>query len=190
MIKKTTRPFYVGIDYSMTSPAICVCYSEIFNFDQCKFFFLTKEKSKLKNEVQFFSPDLLNDDFSSNEERFLRIACWATTCIVPPSIPKVFIEGYAYAAKGRVFNIGENTGVLKSRLYQANLRYEVLAPGSVKKFATDKGNAKKPEMLEAFLKDTGFDLEQYFDVAKRKNKSPASDIADSYFICKLGASQS
>ena len=187
---ETRRPHYVGIDYSMTTPAVCVCYNEKFHFKHCVFFYLTKEKSKLKNEEQFFSPDILNDDFSCDEERFLKIAMWAECMICPPARPKIFIENYSFASKGQVFHIGENTGLLKHRLFVNRLEFELLAPGTIKKFATGKGNAKKPEMLEAFKKETGFDLEAHFDVQHRKNKSPAADIADSYFICALGASGS
>ena len=36
-------------------------------------------------------------------------------------------------------------------------------------------------MLEAFEKDTGVNLELLFDT---KSKSPITDVADAYFICK------
>ena len=51
----------------------------------------------------------------------------------------------------------------------------------IKKFATDKGNANKELMLEAFEKDTGVNLELLFDT---KSKSPITDVADAYFVCK------
>lgn len=186
---KTRKPYYVGIDYSMTSPAMTVCYSKEFDPKKCEFFFLTKEKSKLRNKKPFFAPDLLMDEFSCNEERFLRIAMFFESVIVPPAKPIITIEGYSFASKGQVFNIGELTGILKNRLYQANLQFDVVSPGTVKKFATGKGNALKPDMMKAFKEDTGIDLELEFDVSQRKNKSPAADIADSYFICKLGAQE-
>ena len=39
-------------------------------------------------------------------------------------------------------------------------------------------------MYEAFVKETGIDLKQIFDTEKVGN--PISDIADSYFIQKVG----
>ena len=37
--------------------------------------------------------------------------------------------------------------------------YTLLPPSVIKKFATDKGNANKDLMLDAFEKDTGVNLE-------------------------------
>ena len=50
--------------------------------------------------------------------------------------------------------------------------------------ATGKGNADKDMMYEAFVKETNIDLKQIFDTEKVGN--PISDIADSYFIQKVG----
>ncbi len=84
-------------------------------------------------------------------------------------------ENYAYAATGRVFNIGENTGILKYKLFQNHMMFDTVVPGTVKKFATGKGNAKKDQMRDAFVEDTGIEL------GKIKQWS---DIADSYWIAK------
>ena len=59
--------------------------------------------------------------------------------------------------------------------------YTLLPPSVIKKFATDKGNANKELMLDAFEKDTAANLAKIFDTT---SKSPVSDIADAYFICK------
>ena len=62
--------------------------------------------------------------------------------------------------------------------------YNLIPPSVIKKFATGKGNANKELMLDAFEKDTGTNLAQVFDTT---SKSPVSDVADAYFICKYTA---
>ena len=73
-------------------------------------------------------------------------------------------------------------GLLKYKLFKNDLRYNLLAPAQVKKFATGKGNANKEKMIEAFKEETGCDLLKIFEC---NYTSPVSDIADSYFICKF-----
>ena len=69
------------------------------------------------------------------------------------------IEDYSYGSTGRVFHIAENLGLLKYKLkMECGWDYTLLPPSVIKKFATDKGNANKELMLEAFEKDTGVNL--------------------------------
>ena len=72
--------------------------------------------------------------------------------------------------------------VLKYKLkIECGWDYTLIAPSVIKKFATDKGNANKELMLGAFQEDTGVNLEVLLDSSV---KSPITDIADAYFICK------
>jgi len=149
------------------------------------FWFFFWQKIKKTKAVQSPSKHIWGVDlpeFEINVQRYEFIANWAASLIPKDSI--TFIEGYSFASKGQVFNIGENTGILKYMLWRKNISFDVVAPGTVKKFATGKGNAKKPAMLEAFHEETNFHLEKFFAIEERKNKSPACDIADAYFICK------
>ena len=98
----------------------------------------------------------------------------------------IALEGYSFGSKGhRLFQIAENTGVLKYKLYQAGIPVEVLPPSQVKKFATKKGNANKEKMYDAFLEETGVDLMKEITPLKKDIGNPVSDIIDSYYICKL-----
>ena len=71
---------------------------------------------------------------------------------------------------------------IKYKFYKLDIPYQLIAPSSVKKFATGKGNANKEMMIDAFKETAGFDLLGELDCTYN---SPASDIADSYFICKF-----
>lgn len=175
----------VGIDYSMSSPSVCVHIGNEWSFNNCKFYFLTSKKKYQFRDARFCG--LAQSDFSSQEERFDAIASWAISNIPPDAT--VFIEGYAFAAKGVVFNIAENTGVLKHKLYVRNKNtLNVVAPSAVKKYATGKGNAKKDQMHDAFVKEVGFCIDAHFDC--RIGESPISDIVDSYYIAKYAFHES
>ena len=118
-------------------------------------------------------------------ERFKYISDFALDIISPLLNPKIYIEGYSYGSKGQgLFQIAENCGILKYRLQEANIPYETVVPSVVKKGATGKGNADKDMMYEAFVKETKIDLKKLLDTDKVGN--PVSDIADSYFIKKVG----
>ena len=65
----------------------------------------------------------------------------------------------------------------------SKFKTEQVPPTVIKKFATGKGNASKDDMLEAWKNEDGsFELLQ-------ETGNPASDIIDSYFICKYGKEQ-
>jgi len=169
-----------GIDYSLTSPAICIHVGDTWDYNNCIFHYLSNKKKY--SEVfsgRFYGKSF--DEYNSEEERYDSISSWAVE--VCDFSDQVAIENYAYGATGRVFNIAENTGVLKYKLYQRGLPLETIPPSSVKKFATGKGNAGKPEMYKSFIQETSVDL---VDVLNMKTLSnPATDIIDSYYICKM-----
>lgn len=171
-----------GIDYSLTGPCICV-FNGLgdFSFDNCSFFFLSDTK---KYNRDWFG-NVTGESFSQwnyEVERYESIADWATDIVL--GCDEVVIEDYAYGAKGRVFHIAENTGVLKYKLYQMSIPTGVVSPTHVKKLATGKGNANKEAMHDAFVKETGVNLKAEISPDKKDYTSPVSDIVDSYYICK------
>ena len=185
----------IGIDYSLSSPGVCVNTSEgEFRYEDCTFYFLTNTKKYDatfkeniafgKSAVEFVgSPHQL---YTSEPERYNQISDWVIDIINSyvfwQEQPIIQIEDYSYGSTGRVFHIAENLGLLKYKLkMECGWDYTLLPPSVIKKFATDKGNANKDLMLDAFEKDTGTNLAQVFDTT---SKSPVSDVADAYFICK------
>lgn len=182
----------VGIDYSMTSPAICVCAGE-FKYENCKFLFVTQTKKY----AQLFNDQIEGKplfEYKDNVERFALLADMSYEFIFEhwpegedSSDVSIGLEGYAMGAKGQVFNIGENTGVLKNRLsYDEDWVITVHAPSAIKKFATGKGNAKKEDMYAQFIKETGVNLSDLLEQSvDPKVSSPISDIVDAFYIAKL-----
>lgn len=168
----------VGIDYSMSSPAICVHQGKEWSIDNCKFYFLTSRKKFVFPSPVFSGT--LHKDYNTQEERFNNIAKWALSKI--PLSAKIGIEGYAYASKGVVFDIGENTGLLKHGLWKKNLSFDVFSPPLIKKSATGKGNANKLGMYHSFVAETQIDISSIIHC--NEGESPMSDIIDSYYIAK------
>ena len=173
----------IGIDYSLTSPAVCIN-----DEGDLMFYYLTSKKKYIgqmaKNIIGYE-----HQEYDTPIKRFSQISDWAINTFNRLSYDlknlKVFIEGYSFGSKGQaVFQIAENCGILKYRLQQLKIQYDTVVPSVVKKGATGKGNADKDMMYEAFVKETKIDLKKIFDTDKVGN--PVSDIADSYFIQKVG----
>ena len=191
----------IGIDYSLSSPGICVNTSEEeFRYEDCKFYYLTNTKKyegTFKEKMAFGTSAVEyigtpHRPYNSEPERYNNIANWVIDIIKSqPQLmvgklwekhPIIQIEDYSFGSTGRVFHIAENLGLLKYKLkIECGWDYTLLAPSVIKKFATDKGNANKEMMLHAFQGDTGVNLAELFESSA---KSPISDVVDAYFICK------
>lgn len=168
-----------GVDYSIRSPAICCHIGEDWKYENCIFHYLTDTKKYCDSFLgRFFGKNF--DPYNSDEQRYDSISDWANEICLGSTY--VGIENYAYNATGRVFNIAENTGVLKYKLFQAGIPLEAINPSTVKKKATGKGNATKPMMYDAFYTETRVDLISEMNMMSLNN--PVTDIVDSYYVCK------
>ena len=131
-----------GIDYSMTSPCICIFSfkdaSEPFDFTRCRIEYLTDTK-KYQNTFYHNIRGRDFEMFDGQTARFDSISEWAVDLLT--GCDSIGLEGYAYGASGQVFHIAENTGVLKYKLHQLMIPLSVYPPSMIKKFATGKGNA-------------------------------------------------
>lgn len=173
---------YVGIDYSLTSPCICIHQGETFGFDSCTFHFLTSV-SKYEGK---FGKNIIGHpyhNYSTDEDRYYGITKWVLNLLKDND--KIMIEGYSMGSTGRVFNIAENAGLLKHYLWMSKYKFGVVPPTVVKKFATGKGNANKEKIQESFIQDTGVNIKDLLHMTE-KQWNPSSDIVDSFYICKYG----
>jgi Holliday junction resolvasome RuvABC endonuclease subunit len=176
----------IGIDYSITSPAICAFHNNQYHF----FAFRQKKKQKATTtNVHLLEYPL----YSTPQQRYDLLATLLLTSLektlVAPS--KAFIENYAYAGNGVVFNIAECTSIIKHKLYNMNVPITCIEPTVVKKLGCGKGNAKKRDMMNAFKDELG-DPYPWFDLVddgSEKIPSPLSDCVDAYFVLKSGLLQ-
>lgn len=170
---------FVGIDYSITCPCVCVGIDK--NFHHSSFYFLKDNKNvvgKRKNIVGNF-----HDEYMSDQERYENIAEWVMQILEPLDKAKthIAIEDYSFGSKGRVFNLAENCGLMKYMLYKDNWRFHTFPPSVIKKYATGKGNADKQKMYDAFHELTKVDL---ISIYSKSNKldSPVTDIVDAFYL--------
>jgi len=171
-----------GVDYSMTSPAICTHIGDRWDFDNCKFYFLTKTKKLACKLLNSRIKGTLIKNYKCSDERYENISHWAMKKVL--MFDKVAIEGYAFAATGRVFDVAENTGLLKYKLWSSSTPYITITPPQIKKFATGSGSATKGDMHEAWIEETGINLHEELTPKREKVGNPVTDVVDSYFICK------
>jgi Holliday junction resolvasome RuvABC endonuclease subunit len=169
--------FLAGIDYSMNSPGICIYdRNKELLFKNCEFFVYSNTKVKLENFKNIFITP--QKDFSCNEERFSFVSDWATEILSKYDVKITGLEGYSYGSKSnRIFDIGENGGVLKHKLWKLNIDIKIFTPGQVKKNFSGKGNSNKEFMYEALKISEKINL-------GNKSDSPISDIIDSYAVLK------
>jgi Holliday junction resolvasome RuvABC endonuclease subunit len=172
---------FAGIDYSMSCPSITVGSSE--DFSKCHtFFYLDKKKMEGKHKHNIYG--IMPFPYDHEMERFHNIAQWAMSIMTRFKVKEVCLEGYAMGAKGRIFNIAENTALLKHQLWLNHIKYHTPSPNSVKKFYTGKGNAGKDIMHDSFVSRTGVDLTVVLNHSSDSN--PISDIVDSHAMLCYG----
>lgn len=160
---------YVGIDYSLKSPAVCVMSETA---DDMRFFIFPREGSlkdkyieTLKEHGIIVTPvsyiknvkDLAENE-RINSEDSENLATAVASAIQPYITDETFIgiEGISFASPGNTkIQYAGYHYVMRLILHQQlSLDYDnmyVYAPNAVKKTA-GKGNYKKEQMIEAFIK--------------------------------------
>jgi Holliday junction resolvasome RuvABC endonuclease subunit len=177
----------VGIDYSITCPAICLLDSSG-EFQKSRFLILSNRKRDELPTLKNIQAEL-HKTYDTEQARYDHISNSVVHFITSnASQPTIYIEDYAMGAKGKVFNIAENTGLLKHKLHRLSLPVYTVPPTVIKKHATGKGNADKDKMYEAYIGRGNPDLMSVFFDKKTSSGSPVSDIVDAYFIALYGAS--
>ena len=190
-----SRKKIAGIDYSLTSPAVCIYTEEsdggYFDFDRCVLHYLSNTKGQQQLAARCGLDNIKASPYPEwkiEEERHENLSDWAYQIV--QGCDEVFIEGYAFATVGKshVRSVAEGTGLLKNKLWKYKIPFTIFPPTVIKKHATGKGNADKQLMYNAFCDEllTPTDLKERLTPKAKKIISPISDIVDSYFIAKCG----
>jgi len=150
----------LGIDQSYTSTGIVVL-----------------ENGKMIYSERFVS-DKERDRFGQAYEIALHIA--SVYDKFAPDI--VALEGLAFGMKGNATrDLGGLQFVIVCHLQEVKKQpVKIIAPLTVKKFATESGRAKKEEMIESLPKNI---LKEFEDMGLKKTTGLA-DLADAYWIAK------
>lgn len=176
-----------GIDYSMTSPSICIYDTEDeLKFENLKFynFNTVKKREGTYGETGNVSI-ILQPKYDTQEERFNNIRNWANHILGENQVREAVLEGYAMgSSKGLVFQIAENTSLLKQIMRERMISFETPAPTSIKKNFTGSGKAQKPDMIDQFHKEFP-DIKFHEVIGVSEYGKPIDDIVDAYAIMKM-----
>jgi crossover junction endodeoxyribonuclease RuvC len=83
------------------------------------------------------------------------------------------IEGYAFANKFTLVTLVEIGAILRLCLHESGIPWYYCPPSVLKKYATGKGNAKKPQVASSVESRWGF-------------VAPSDDVVDAYVLAKIG----
>jgi hypothetical protein len=201
---------FVGIDFSLNSPAACILDSETYHFVS---FFNYGKKWRSPVTAAFkvheelieigaitgipYSREVGSKDFLLKEREKMTDA-EAVACIIDSHLKDGYavqafaLEGFSYGSKGNSFidmiqyNVHLRRVLINSYGVEA---FHVFQPATVKKLA-GKGNANKEYMFEAFkenvLGDKTLEKSPFWKWCCEKNfekvPKPVDDLVDSYFI--------
>lgn len=170
-----------GIDYSITSPAVCT--------DRGVHAFGRQKWQGVHHG--FYHIDQYPDHYTCEEQRHDELAQWTLAILMANAVEHVFLENYSYGSRGHTFHIGENMGHLKKTLWYHDIGFTLVAPGTLKNFATGNGRADKQAMVDAFVEQTGRPIrDDPFPTRAAKNiPEPITDIVDAYFLQRYGESK-
>lgn len=173
-----------GIDYSYTSPAICVYDTDNELTFENLWFYNMNDKKKLVGAYGNLS--ITNfPEWNTNEERYRNICKWASRILVGLAVKEVTIEGYSFgSSSGLVFNIAENASLIKQYMDMNGIKFHTPTPSQVKKNFTGKGNAKKEAMVEEFYKRyPEGNFHKMLNIKEGiKDMKPIDDIVDSFAV--------
>jgi len=177
---------FIGIDYSLTSPAVVICGSKI--EANCKGYYLT-DKIKLTGQIDTGMCNILgilHDEYYSEQERYENIATWVLDILngLDDRDIYIMIEDYSFGSKGKVFHIAENCGLMKYMLYKNEYDFDTVSPSTLKKFATGKGNADKQLMYNSFCVDSGVQNLHKIISPTTKLGNPTTDIVDAWYLAR------
>jgi len=180
-----------GIDYSINHPAVCINDNGEFHF-----YCFAEKLSKKNLFTEGYTLKKLEKCGDNIVDASL-IAKDIVKILKNHGITICNLEGYSYMSSSKsLFQIAENTGILKHFLIQAGIKINIIPPSECKKRA-GSGNYRKPEMLLAFLKENlknntfWKNCKKYEDELFTYNqdksmikgiKKPFEDIIDSYWI--------
>ena len=204
----------IGIDFSLTSPAICVYKNSEYKFisffnDGGKDWEKSKSKSyryhnELKDIIEIipYTRKIDGDDYR-NEQKTKMIDALMITNIIIDKLKTIIdddviigLEGFSYGSiSSSTLDLAMYNSFMRMKLIE-NFGSEVLniiSPTEGKKMLFGKGNAKKEDMIQAFinnrLEDGELMASAFWKYCKKngvdfKQPKPIDDLVDAYGILK------
>jgi len=183
---------WAGVDYSMSCPALSIIDKD---GNPISWYYLTQDKRYVGTFDDNINGALVGGkhDFKTDIDRYDFISSYFIEVLSKyKKLQRLQLEGYSMGSRGGlIFNIAENTGILKYKLKLAKIEYDIPSPKTIKKFAADNGNANKDMMFESFNKkfNNSIDIMKNIGYTKSTIGNPISDIVDSYYLATYGLPQ-
>lgn len=147
--------------------------------------------------VESGNPDMLHyEKFTSTVgndyfERAWQVALHIQNIVEKFNIDGVFIEGLAFGSRGdQTRNLGglQYSVINMLRFGECSLRPEVVivAPTTLKKFATGKGNVKKDVMIETLQEQYPKEFNIFYGEMRVRKSTGLDDMTDAYFLAQYG----
>ena len=197
---------YAGIDFSISSPAVCINNNgEYHYFSLYRAGKLTKKevigievlRSFKKLNFNFNKPIVESKNYQLRENNNLIEAEFLTDSIIEfiknntNGNIKVGLEGFSYGSSGnRAAELAGYNYILRHKLIKNNFNFSIYSPKTIKATAGN-GNYNKDQIAEAYLKiDDNDELRQFLNDNKNtlyiNNHwiKPLDDLIDSYFTSK------
>lgn len=173
----------LGIDYSYTCPAVCAVRGP-----DAEWFVHYKKEGKPYPPLPLVEWSVSHA--AGEVERYVELAEWVLD-VVHRTLPALIVlEDYAFSANGRITQLSENAGTLKVKLFEhfPEVPLKIVAPSTMKKFATGRGIATKDDIWNAFVVQCPHATEwaKLCHPKAVKIGSPTADIADAYFLACYG----
>ena len=121
------------------------------------------------------------DDSKDIYERAKELACHLVKTAHTFSPDAIALEGLSYGSTGNVTrDLGGLLFLIIVKLREHSFRPFVIAPPTIKKVATGKGNAKKEKLIEALPPN----IRASFDELGVKKTTGLSDLSDAYWVAQ------
>ena len=163
---------YIGIDYSINSPAICILHDNIYNWISYPVIAKVKKEVQLQKDLMEIDkislnvrePNVKSKNYSNMAyDKIMKFIMMSNYLLgkIQDVIAKldydeiiIGFEGYSFGSSGgtnNIIDIAEATAIFKRDLIKTlnPIKLNVYAPATVKKHA-GHGRLKKPELFEIF----------------------------------------
>jgi hypothetical protein len=202
---------YIGIDFSINSPAICIRSEKLkfvgfyneegknFKKGDPKDYIIHRELSEMEEvEIVNFKRRKKHENYTIDQAQKIEDSQALADLILqklPDSAP-VGLEGYSYSSKGNSFiDLIAFNSVLRNNLWRKGHAVSVFTPSQVKTMA-GKGNLNKQGMFLAFVDNKTEDpllensrfwkwCSERRDLVLGEIPKPVDDLVDSYWISRL-----
>ena len=186
----------VGVDLSLSSPAICVAPSNIeLDINNCSFVNIQSTKKYVgyyegKGDLNIridFLPKVKS--FQSRQHRLEYMLNWFSN-MLPIKINNFYIEGYSMASVGNISTICEFGGLVRNVVHvDYNVPIIEFPPTKVKKVFSGAGDAKKDEIIDTFVQRTGVVFSDIIGNDIDYYHSLITDLTDSFAVLYTGRNQ-